>query len=54
MKLSLLEDDNGFKDYNVNEHYRYVGFVSEIQVGKYNFFQLWTEVRKVSISLLLT
>jgi hypothetical protein len=38
MKLSLLEDDNGFKDYNVNEHYRYVGFASEIQIGKYIFF----------------
>ena len=40
MKLSLLEDDNSFKDYNVNEHYRYVGFASEIQVGKYRFFSI--------------
>jgi nitrite reductase/ring-hydroxylating ferredoxin subunit len=40
MKSSLLEDDNGFKDYNVNEHYRYVGFASEIQVGKYRFFSI--------------
>jgi nitrite reductase/ring-hydroxylating ferredoxin subunit len=39
MILSLLEDDNGFKDYNMNEHYRYVGFASEIQLGKCDFFQ---------------
>ena len=38
MILSLLEDDNGSKDYNVNEHYRHEGFKSEIQVGKYIFF----------------
>ena len=36
----MLEGDNGFKDYNVNEHYRYVGFTSEIQVGKYIFFSI--------------
>ena len=40
MKLSLLEDDNGFKDYNMNEHYHYVGFASEIQVGNYKFFSI--------------
>jgi nitrite reductase/ring-hydroxylating ferredoxin subunit len=40
MKSSLLEDDNGFRDYYVNEHYRYVGFASEIQVGKYRFFSI--------------
>ena len=38
MKSSLL--DNSFKDYYVNEHYRYVGFASEIQVGKYRFFSI--------------
>jgi nitrite reductase/ring-hydroxylating ferredoxin subunit len=36
----LLEDGNGFKDYNMNEHYRYVGFASEIQVGNYKFFSI--------------
>jgi nitrite reductase/ring-hydroxylating ferredoxin subunit len=36
----LLEDDNGFKGYNMNEHYRYVGFASEIQVGNYKFFSI--------------
>jgi nitrite reductase/ring-hydroxylating ferredoxin subunit len=40
MKSSLLKNDNGLKDYNVNEHYRYVGFASEIQVGKYRFFSI--------------
>lgn len=47
----MLEDDIGFKDYNVNEHYRYVGFASEIQVGMYIFSIVDGSEKSVDIAI---
>jgi hypothetical protein len=46
MRSLLPKDDNGFNDDNVNEHYRYLGIASEIQVGNSKFFSIVDESEK--------
>jgi nitrite reductase/ring-hydroxylating ferredoxin subunit len=46
MRSLLPKDDNGFNDDSVNEHYRYLGIGSEIQVGNSKFFSIVDESEK--------